>query len=79
MVQVSYSDLYGIGHERDYEEHIQAGDLVRTGPNLFPHYTVVAVDGDKAWLRNIQSGMDAIANLNRCRRINGPSGAPDFS
>lgn len=79
MVQVSYSDLYGIGHERDYEETILAGDLVRTGPNMFPHFTVVAVDGDKAWLRNVQNGMDAVAHLNRCRRINGPDTAPAFN
>jgi hypothetical protein len=76
--QVSYSDLYDIKHERDGDELIQAGDLVRTGPNLFPHFTVVAVDGDKAWLRNVQTGMDALAALNRCRRINGPAAAPTF-
>lgn len=75
MVQVSYSDLYGIGHERGYEEEIRAGDMVRTGPNLFPHFTVVAVDGDKAWLRNVQNGMDALAHLNRCRKINGQPAA----
>lgn len=78
MVSVSYSDLYEIDHEREDEELIQAGDMVRTGPNLFPHFTVVAVDGDKAWLRNIQTGMDALAALNRCRKINGPATAPSF-
>lgn len=79
MVQVSYSDLYDdIRHEREGEEPVQSGDLVRTGPNLFPHFTVVAVDGDKAWLRNVQNGMDALAPLNRCRRINGPATAPTF-
>lgn len=76
MVQVSYSDLYEVKHEREYEEHIAPGDLVRTGPNLFPHFTVVAIDGDKAWLRNVQTGMDALAALNRCRKINGPHAAP---
>ena len=78
MVQVSYSDLYELKHEREYEEHIATGDLVRTGPNLFPHFTVVAIDGDKAWLRNVQTGMDALAALNRCRKINGPMSAPAF-
>lgn len=78
MVQVSYADLYGVGHEREFEEIIQAGDMVRTGPNLFPHFTVVAVDGDKAWLRNVQNGMDALASLKRCTKINGPVQAPTF-
>ena len=52
MVQVSYSDVFQINHDREHEEEIQVGDLVRTGPNLYPHYTVIAVNGDKAWVRN---------------------------
>ena len=75
MVQVSYSDLFSIQHERDYEEDIRVGDLVRTGPNLFPHYEVIAVHGDKAWVRNVQTGLDGLTSVNRCRRINGaPAG-----
>ena len=68
-MQVSYSDLFAIKHERDYDEEIKAGDLVRTGPNLFPHYEVIAVHGDKAWVRNVQSGLDGVTNINRCRKI----------
>ena len=71
-MQVSYSDVYGIEHERGYDQHIQAGDMIRTGPNLFPHFTVIAVNGDKAWVRNVQTGMDGLAALGRCRKINGP-------
>ena len=67
----SYSDVFSISHEREYEEHIQAGDLVRTGPNLFPHFEVVAVHGDKAWVRNVVNGADHLALLSRCRKING--------
>ncbi len=75
MVQVSYSDLFSIQHERDYEEDIRVGDLVRTGPNLFPHYEVIAVHGDKAWVRNVQTGLDGLTSVNRCRKINGaPAG-----
>jgi hypothetical protein len=70
-VSISYSDLYEIDHNRDYEEDVRAGDLVRTGPNLFPHFIVVAVAGDKAWVRNVQTGVDGIAQLSRCRKING--------
>jgi hypothetical protein len=67
----SYSDVFQISHERGYEEEIHAGDLVRTGPNLFPHFEVVAVHGDKAWVRNVLNGSDHLALLARCRKING--------
>ena len=76
MTQVSYSDLYDITHHRGYDEEIVAGDLVRTGPNLFPHFEVIAVNGDKAWVRNVQTGADGLAELTRCRKINGPTAAP---
>jgi hypothetical protein len=65
----SYSDVFAIAHERGYDEHIQVGDLVRTGANLHPHFEVVAVSGDKAWVRNLQSGADSLALLDRCRKI----------
>jgi hypothetical protein len=65
----SYSDVFGISHERDAHEEIQAGDLVRTGPNQFPHFSVIAVSGDKAWVRNVSTGADALALVSRCRKI----------
>jgi hypothetical protein len=71
-MQVSYADVYGIQNDLAQDQHIQAGDLVRTGPNLFPHFSVIAVHGDKAWVRNVQDGMDGLARLDRCRKINGP-------
>jgi hypothetical protein len=71
MSLLSYSDVFAINHDRDYEEEICAGDLVRTGPNLFPHFEVVAVHADKAWVRNIQNGSDHLALISRCRKING--------
>ena len=69
MTMSSYSDVFSIRLERDYEEEISPGDLVRTGPNLFPHFEVIAVHGDKAWVRNVQNGADHLALLSRCRRI----------
>jgi hypothetical protein len=71
MTLSSYSDVFSINHEREYAEDISPGDLVRTGANLFPHFEVVAVQGDKAWVRNVQSGEDHLALLARCRKING--------
>jgi hypothetical protein len=65
----SYSDVFAIRHERDYDEEILAGDIVRAGPNLFPHFEVIAVNGDKAWVRNVSNGADHLAPLARCRKI----------
>ena len=66
---MSYSDLFQIVHERDWHEDIAVGDTVRTGPNLYPHFTVVAVNGDTAWVRNVETGAQALTAINRCRRI----------
>ena len=66
---MSYSDLYQINHERDWHEDIVVGDLVRTGPNPSPPCTVVAVRDDTAWVRNVETGAQALTALNRCRRI----------
>lgn len=71
MVQVSYSDVFSIIHDRDYDEAIQAGDLVRTGLNANPQFRVIAIHGDKAWVRNIDNGLDGLTAVSRCRRING--------
>ena len=69
--QKGHAHAGSIDHDRGYDEEIQPGDLVRTGPNLFPHFEVVAVHGDKAWVRNIVNGADHLALLCRCRKING--------
>jgi len=65
----SYSDVFAIRHERDYAEDIRAGDIVRSGPNHFPHFEVIAVSGDKAWVRDVQTGADHLAFLSRCRKL----------
>jgi hypothetical protein len=66
----SYSDVFAISHDRDYDEEICVGDHVRTGPNLYPHFEVLAVHGDKAWVRNTDNGADHLALISRCRKIN---------
>jgi hypothetical protein len=65
----SYSDVFGITHERGFEQEIRPGDIVATGANHFPHFEVLAVNGDKAWVRNVQNGADHLALLERCRRL----------
>ena len=72
MVRSSYSDVFEISHERELDEQILAGDLVRTGANAFPQYRVIAVCGDKVWLRDVQYGSDGITTLSLCRKITGP-------
>ena len=71
MSMSSYSDVFAISHERGYDEVISVGDLVRTGPNLYPHFEVLAVHGEKAWVRNTDNGSDHLAIMSRCRKIHG--------
>lgn len=33
-----------------------AGDLIRTGENLHPHYQVIALSEDRAWILDLQNG-----------------------
>lgn len=68
----SYSDVFSITLERPRDEDICVGDLVRTGENFHPHFTVIAISGDKAWVRNVQNGVDSLAQLDRCRKIGEP-------
>lgn len=68
----SYSDVFAIHHEREGVEEILPGDLVRSGDNLFPHFEVIAVSGDTAWVRNIDNGADHLAPLARCRKLARP-------
>lgn len=69
----SYADVFNLPapHDEPPPEPIAPGDLVRTGPNLFPHYEVLAVSGDRAWLRNAQTGEDHLGWVERCRKVAG--------
>ena len=48
---------------------VAAGQLVRTGDNFHPHYHVIAVTGDRAWIRDTQHGSDHIVPISQCRKI----------
>lgn len=69
MTMPSYLDVFSLSLDREFDEQIQAGDHVRTGENQHPQFAVIAVSGDKAWVRNLQSGADSLAPLSRCRKI----------
>ena len=70
MVKVSYADVFGLDRDDDREvEQVAAGDVVRTGDNARPQYQVLAVEGDKAWLRNLDNGLDGVVDRRRLRRV----------
>ena len=60
----SPTDLLGDGTAR-----IAVGDLVRTGENFHPHFQVVALAEDRAWIRDTQHGTDHVVSLGRCQRV----------
>ena len=45
-----------------------------TGANVAPFYRVIAVCGDKAWIRDVDRGHDGITSLCRCHKIEAPLG-----
>lgn len=45
---------------------VRVGDIVKTGPNDYPRFNVIAIDGDRAWLRNVITGDDAVVSLEEC-------------
>ena len=49
--------------------HVSAGDLVRMGENFHPHYHVIAMTEDRAWIRDTQHGTDHVVPVDRCRKI----------
>jgi hypothetical protein len=63
------SDAFAIQHDRTCGAAIVAGDQVRIGPSLLPHFEVLAVHGDNAWVRNMVDGSDHLALTTRCRKI----------
>jgi hypothetical protein len=48
---------------------VRPGNMVRTGDNLYPHYRVIAISDDKAWIRDVQYGTDHVVELERIRRV----------
>jgi hypothetical protein len=48
---------------------VAVGDVIRTGENFHPHYRVIALAEDRAWIRDTQHGTDHIVPLDRCNRI----------
>jgi len=49
--------------------HVAVGDKVRTGENFHPHFYVIALNDDLAWIRDTQNGIDHVVPLDRCCRV----------
>ena len=49
--------------------HVAVGDLVRMGENFHPHYRIIALAENRAWIRDSQHGTDHIVPIERCCRI----------
>jgi hypothetical protein len=60
----SPADLLG-----ERTSHVSVGDVIRTGENFHPHYEIIAMSDDRAWIRDTQHGTDHIVAIDRCRRI----------
>ena len=48
---------------------LRVGDLVRTGENFHPHYRIIALSEDRAWIRDVQHGTDHVVPFDRCRKL----------
>jgi hypothetical protein len=58
------TDLFG-----EATGQVAVGDLIRTGENFHPHYQVIAMSEERAWIRELQHGTDHIVPVDRCQRI----------
>lgn len=55
--------------ENDADGVLEPGELCHHGSNLLPTYRVVWVDGDKVWLRDANTGEDAVVATGQCHRL----------
>ena len=51
------------------EQGLQPGDLCRHGENSHPRYRVIHVHEGRVWLRDVDSGVDAVVDDCLCRKI----------
>jgi hypothetical protein len=46
---------------------LQPGDLCHHGANALPMYRVIWIDDGRVWLRDVNTDVDTVAPLGRCR------------
>lgn len=54
---------------------LAAGDLCHHGGNSYPIYEVVHVQADRAWLRDVSSGVEGIVSTRNCVPVSAESAA----
>ena len=62
----SHADLSG--RPDGPSDDIRPGDRVCTGASVHPNHEVIAIYGDKAWIRDLRSGCDGVTSLWRCHK-----------
>ncbi len=55
--------------DQEGQLRVEPGDLCHHGSNLLPTYRVIWIDGSKAWLRDVNSGQDAVVELSHCHKL----------
>ena len=53
---------------------IRPGDLIAADGDMQALFSVILVRQDRCWVRDLQTGLDAITSLHRCRRIGSQAG-----
>jgi hypothetical protein len=66
---MTHSDPWNLADDPERTcDAIRPGDRICTGANVHPNHEVIAVYGDKAWIRDLRSGCDGITSLARCHK-----------
>jgi hypothetical protein len=58
------------------EPSVGSGELILAGETLHPHYQLIALGEDKAWVRDLQLGTDHIIPIDRCRKTGSRGSSP---
>ena len=56
-------------HELGDADEISPGDLVEKAGNSLPHFRVIAVNDDRAWIRDVKHGTDHLVPASEYRKI----------
>ena len=51
------------------EPEVHVGALCSHGGNRLPMYRVIAIYDGKAWLRDVNNGVDGVVELAHCHRV----------
>ena len=64
-------ELHGLSEQGLALQTVHVGDTVRTGANRFPHYAVIALYDDMAWVRDVQTGAYGLTARSLCKKVEG--------